>query len=89
MPHGTTSVTRPGRWGNPYATAAEFRRAWEQLEKKDFPPWEPHYEHMKRMVETVNELAGFNLACWCDLGDDCHADFLLAKANSRKRSKRR
>lgn len=32
--------------------------------------------------EIRTELAGKNLACWCDLDMPCHADVLLAIANS-------
>ena len=28
-----------------------------------------------------NELAGFDLACWCPLDQPCHADVLLEIAN--------
>lgn len=30
----------------------------------------------------VGELRGKNLACWCDLDQPCHAEFLLELANS-------
>jgi hypothetical protein len=32
----------------------------------------------------VHELRGKNLACWCKLGDPCHADVLLELANRRQ-----
>lgn len=31
--------------------------------------------------EIVADLAGKDLACWCDLGEMCHADVLLRVAN--------
>lgn len=31
--------------------------------------------------EIRAELAGFDLACWCKVGDPCHADVLLELAN--------
>lgn len=33
--------------------------------------------------DAREHLAGRSLACWCDLGDPCHADVLLAAANDR------
>ncbi len=34
-------------------------------------------------VELIRaELAGHDLVCWCPRGEPCHADFLLAVANS-------
>jgi hypothetical protein len=32
--------------------------------------------------EIRAELAGFDLACWCRIGDPCHADVLLVLANT-------
>ena len=69
MPPVTVSVTRPGKWGNPFVvgeftaeTAVEAFRTW--IEGEDLTP-----------------LRGKNLACWCKLGAACHADVLLELAN--------
>lgn len=35
--------------------------------------------------EIVRELAGKDLACWCPLGEPCHADILLEIANGGDR----
>jgi hypothetical protein len=32
-------------------------------------------------MDMVGQLRGKNLACWCKLGDPCHADVLLELAN--------
>jgi hypothetical protein len=32
--------------------------------------------------DVQNELRDYNLACWCPIGSPCHADVLLAIANS-------
>ena len=78
MPDNTVSVTRPGRWGNPFPvsghrTATEaVTRFRDALENGALP----------FTVEDVRrELAGKNLACWCRLGDPCHADVLIQMAN--------
>lgn len=34
-----------------------------------------------RLVESLPELRGKNLACWCPLDQPCHADVLLELAN--------
>lgn len=34
-------------------------------------------------VDTVRELAGATLACWCPIGAPCHGDVLLRIANDR------
>jgi hypothetical protein len=33
------------------------------------------------MLEHLHELEGLNLACFCGLDKDCHADVLLGFAN--------
>ena len=41
-------------------------------------------ENSVRYVDLARrELAGHDLACWCPLGQPCHADVLLALANPK------
>lgn len=76
MPENTVSVTRPGKWGNPYivgkdGTAEECIKKFEQS--------------MSIMLkqDAVKELKGKNLACFCPLDQPCHADVLLKIANQQ------
>jgi hypothetical protein len=73
------SVTRPGRWGNPFKVTrerplalaiAQFREA---LEAGTLP---------YSKTEVMKQLRGKNLACWCKPGAPCHADILLEIANA-------
>ena len=72
-------VTRPTRWGNPHplglGRAEAVRRYRDDL-------------LAGRLAVTVDEvraeLAGRDLACWCPLGEPCHADVLLEVANRRE-----
>jgi hypothetical protein len=97
MPHNTISVTRPGRWGNPYFPgcgigfgsfdAGMNARAWPV----ETPEWQVKNfrEHMRLMIlheperfeEYIAPLRGKNLACFCPLDRPCHADVLLELAN--------
>lgn len=88
MPPNTVSVARPGKWGNPYrigmlgvpdaATAvALFRRA---LDRHDLP--DDHQRFVFTPERLRADLGGKNLACWCKLGEPCHADVLLKVANA-------
>ncbi len=82
MPENTVSVTRPGRWGNPFpcggnnALAVESYREWIEKRGGFYADPPPGVEDIKR------ELRGKNLACWCKVGEPCHADVLLEIANS-------
>lgn len=67
MPPNTVYVGRPTKWGNPYG------RSPDDLAK---------YREQAIGCLPVEELRGFDLACWCKEGDPCHADVLLEIANS-------
>lgn len=77
MPPGTRYVGRPGKFGNPY-----------QL--NDHSPQEAVELYRQYVLGTPDllaavrsELRGLDLACWCRVGEPCHADVLieLAKGN--------
>jgi hypothetical protein len=76
-PAGAVVVARPSRWGNPFhlgvdgdraACVALYRRA---LDRGGLTFTE---------ADVRRELAGHDLACWCPLGEPCHADVLLVVA---------
>jgi hypothetical protein len=92
MPANTIYVGRPTRWGNMFTVGLAncgcrssgecnhnlFRR--ETVEEavqsyRDIPRSE------KRLAELRAKLGGKDLACWCPLGQPCHADVLLELAN--------
>jgi hypothetical protein len=69
MPPNAVSVTRPGKWGNPY-TVEEYGR-------------EAAIQRYREWVigKDLSELRGKDLACYCPLDQPCHADVLLELAN--------
>lgn len=94
LPPNTLCVSRPGPWGNPFivgrdGTVADCVRLFrfmlaglicltckttfdEQIASKDF------------IREHIDELPAYDyIACWCRLGDPCHADTLIEVARSR------
>jgi hypothetical protein len=85
MPANTVKVDRSTRWGNPYrvkgCSAETSVRAFESeltwyLSGKDCIP-----SKTVEIREALKTLRGKNLACWCPLGQPCHADVLLELAN--------
>lgn len=77
------SVTRPGKWGNPFGgpaiDAIEDYRLWilGHLLSSNAGP-----------RPSIRKLRGKNLACWCPLTRNgnyypCHADVLLELANKK------
>jgi len=95
MPPNTVSVTRPGKWGNPFKVGETFYNP----NKGEFGLITPaSIEQCLRlykkyvsncmnnqdswMVKDIKELEGKNLVCFCSLDKPCHADILLKIANS-------
>lgn len=70
MPSNTIYVGRPTKWGNPFTRA-------------DGGPLGPAVRFACEVAPLldVSELRGKNLACWCSLDQECHADVLLELAN--------
>ncbi len=78
MPEGAVYVGRPTKWGNPF-----------RIEDSDEPTADPRANAIlafecsvtQRHAEIKSELHGKDLACWCPIGQPCHADVLLKIAN--------
>lgn len=90
MPEGVVYVGRPTRWGNPfrmglvtppverYDPALVFVRDRDHAVRL-YRRW--LFGSANRVADLTPELAGKDLACWCPLGQPCHADVLLEIAN--------
>ena len=82
MPPNTIIVARPSRWGNPFKAADHGSGTHAQsIAVKLYECWLDRSEQAKLMAAAIRDLRGKNLACWCKLGDPCHADVLLELAN--------
>jgi hypothetical protein len=85
LPEGVVCVTRPGRWGNPFSSAAEFDRVLglilEGRTQTQIDIRATLYLAMKRIADSIHELRGKDLACYCGLDKPCHADSLIKYAN--------
>ena len=84
MPANTVSVSRPSDWGNPFTVAGYYAiggsgdlTVAKQACVDNFEDDLDDY-----FLELAkHHLRGKNLACWCPLGEPCHADVLLKIAN--------
>lgn len=87
LPDGVVCVTRPGKWGNPFSSADVFR-FWLSMaiqfhgKPESFAGSDPFLEAVCIIARDLRELRGKDLACWCGLDHECHADTLLEFANS-------
>lgn len=85
MPANAVYVGRPTRYGNPFAItedrdAGDVRiafRTWLLVEgcHANMP------DKKQAILDSLDELRGKDLACWCRLDQPCHADVLLELAN--------
>lgn len=85
MPGNTVSVTRPGRWGNPYKTGGYMGRGiigddgipYRQDDRDPAVLVKWFRERMRERPDlqqaAQRELRGRDLACWCGLCD-AHRD---------------
>ena len=91
-PPGVVYVGRPGEWGNPWRVGGKAHGALDPATAV------AHYQDAlvkgellacdgTPLVDRLHELAGRDLACWCDLDKPCHADVLLKLANSEAYAK--
>lgn len=93
LPEGAVIVDRTSRWGNPFLVG-DVGRSFPSLTTEqcqqyvvndfislvDSPTLQERYGYPS--VEEIRaELAGKDLACWCELDEPCHADVLLRVAN--------
>jgi hypothetical protein len=92
LPANTLKVDRSTKWGNPFivglvacgcrsvggCTHGLFNCETAQEAVDLFREW---IANGKRRRFMLGELRGSNLACWCPLGQPCHADVLLELAN--------
>lgn len=87
MPANTVYVGRPTKWGNPFVVGKpggafsrkvmDQRHAWQLYRSIAF-------DNEKLVAAAQAELRGKNLACWCGLDQECHADILLELANKEQ-----
>lgn len=89
-PPNTISVARPSLWGNPWRVGVdgdakhcveEFRKALLGDEPVSAWPKDGSMPDLADESYVRYVLRGHNLACWCKLGEPCHADVLLEIAN--------
>jgi hypothetical protein len=99
MPENTIKVDRSTKWGNPFTPtmvlASQSRAGLKQGEPIEAAGAVEAFRtlmkvKLRREPETTRELLeqlrGRNLACWCKVGEPCHADVLLKLANEAAKS---
>ena len=84
MPENTVYVGRGTEWGNPFVVGKTFLdkvltpelavTLYQMQVEAEMPP-------LQNVKRSLWKLLGKNLACWCDVGQICHADVLLKLAN--------
>jgi hypothetical protein len=91
MPENTVKVDRTTRYGNPFKVTEDRTEADVAMA---FHTWltvdSCHAgipERRAALLAALPQLRGKNLACWCKLGEPCHADVLLELANADSVSK--
>ena len=93
MPENTVKVSRPGKFGNPFAIGTQVCSGsgldYKQVGIVDRAGAVAAFREMLTLTiraypsdeEISAKLRGKNLACFCPLDQPCHADVLLELAN--------
>jgi hypothetical protein len=77
LPATAVSVTRPGRWGNPFRIGKDGDRVQVVQRFETYAR-----DRLAKEPGWLDPLRGKDLACWCPPGEACHADILLRLANA-------
>ena len=78
-PENAVVVSRPTKWGNPFAVSNGLDRA---AVVRLFREWIASDDPAAvKLRQEIGELRGKDLLCWCPVGGPCHGDVLLALAN--------
>ena len=85
LPAGTICVTRPGRFGNPFESAASFA-VWLQFGRVSDDLHSPMDEveltsRRRWILANLDSLHGRTVACFCGPEKQCHGDTLCDLAN--------
>lgn len=86
MPAGAVKVDRSTRWGNPFRVGEDIggRGPVDQAGAvqmfRDMLA-DPELRSLCGYPVDLSPLRGRHLACWCALGEPCHADLLLEVVN--------
>ena len=91
MPPNTVNCARPNRYGNDFRVGEDYSFYLPGAEKATAAQCaELHRRFLEAAIEADPQAAelmrkrlrGKNLACWCKIGEPCHADVLLELANA-------
>jgi hypothetical protein len=88
IPPGTVNVARPSKWGNPYAIGKPGPYGGTAPDREGavglFSAMlgDSEIRAAAGYPTDLSPLRGKNLACWCPIGEKCHADVLLELANA-------
>jgi len=84
IPADAVYVGRPTKWGNPFThkqgTRAQFTVSTRKEAVDAFKAWFLFAEEAEDLRNSLYELAGKDLVCWC-APLACHADVLMELAN--------
>ncbi|MCZ2129514.1 MAG: DUF4326 domain-containing protein [Bacteroidia bacterium] len=89
IPENTKYVGRPTKWGNPFRVedlgAEESVKRYKECILNNAMCYyyideieaSIQFDRFKWMSENLEQLRGFDLACFCSLSVPCHADALI------------
>lgn len=79
LPDNTKKVDRSTKYGNPFKVGS---KEGEFTREEALRLYEIYLDFVvSKKILDLEPLRGYNLACSCNLEDNCHADIILKKLN--------
>jgi hypothetical protein len=78
------NVARPSKWGNPFKIGVRHIFGGVHDRESVNRAHKVFCSNKDVQESARRDLRGNNVACWCPVGAECHADNLLRIANERK-----
>lgn len=75
LPKNTKNVARPSRWGNPFKLKKHGGNYSLKESLALYTIWLDN--NLKKNPHFLQPLIGYNLGCYCNLDEPCHASILL------------
>lgn len=78
----TKPVYQVGTWNGPAMWFADTKEEAANFSVNAFRSWITHAPQAALLEKARRALKGKDLACWCPIGQPCHAEVLLELVNS-------
>lgn len=78
-------IGRPSKWGNIYSSkSSKYAKYLTKNRKESIEKYREYILNNQELLNSLDELRGKTIACWCDENQSCHGDILIKLLNIRR-----